>query len=269
MSVLVTLTTDFGTRDSYVAQLKGAILSRAPGAVLIDVTHEIAPHDIAAAALVLGDLPCAFPAGTIHLAVVDPGVGSARRLVAFEAAGQRFVGPDNGLWSAVLRKYPAERVHEIDNRALWNAEVSPTFHGRDVMAPVVAHLVTGGALSDVGSLTSRPLVDRSGPAPRIGPRRASGHIAAIDRFGNAVTSLPVSLLDREWNEPRSNWMVTIGQVRIEGLHTCYADVAPGELVAIVSSQGDLEIAVCEGNAADELGLAPGHPVSVEPGGHAR
>ena len=269
MSILVTLTTDFGTRDSYVAQLKGAILSRAPGAVLVDVTHEIAPHDIAAAAVVLRDLPRAFPAGTIHLAVVDPGVGSARRLVAFEAGGQRFVGPDNGLWSAVSRKYPPARVHLIENRALWNSEVAPTFHGRDVMAPVVAHLVNGGDLADVGAVAATPVVDLEEPVQRIGPRRATGTIAAIDRFGNALTSIPVDRLDREWGESRSTWVVTVGRMRIEGLHDCYADVAPGELVALISSQGDLEIAVCEGNAAEELGLTRGHPVSVEPGGESR
>lgn len=269
MSVLVTLTTDFGTRDSYVAQLKGAILSRAAGAVLVDVTHEIAPHDIAAAALVLRALPRAFPAGTIHLAVVDPGVGSARRLVAFEAGGQRFVGPDNGLWSAVVRKYPPARIHQIDNRALWAEEVAPTFHGRDVMAPVVAYLVNGGDLADVGTVTATPVVDLEGPALRIGPRRATGAVASIDRFGNAITSIPVDRLDREWGQPRSEWVVTVGRMRIDGLRDCYADVAPGDLLALVSSQGDLEIAVCEGNAAEELGLAPGHPVSVEPRGGSR
>jgi len=266
MSVLVTLTTDFGLRDSYVAQLKGAILSRAPGAVLIDVTHEIGPHDIAAAAAVLADLPRAFPGGTIHLAVVDPGVGSARPLAAFEAAGQRFVGPDNGLWGMVARRYPPARIHRLENRSLWNAVVSPTFHGRDVMAPVVAYLANGGDLDEVGPRVDVPLIDHAGPPARYGPRRVTGAITSIDRFGNAVTNIAVDRIDRDWTTPRSEWVITAGRQRIEGVHRCYADVAGGELLALVSSQGDLEIAVCEGNAAEELGLAAGHPVSVEPGG---
>jgi S-adenosylmethionine hydrolase len=265
MATVITLTTDFGTTDSYVAQLKGAILARVADVVLVDVTHEIAAQDVAAAALVLRDLPRAFGAGTIHLAVVDPGVGSDRPLVVFEAAGQWFVGPDNGLWGAVSRRFPPRTIHRIENAALWAKSVSPTFHGRDILAPVVAHLAGGGAVSEVGPVCSGPLHDLAENVSRIGPRRAVGAVTSIDRFGNILTNIEAAAVAAQWSCPQAGWTVQMGQQRIEGVRTCYADVDRGELLALVSSQGEIEIAVRDGHAAEELGASIGQAVTLEPG----
>lgn len=265
MSTIVTLTTDFGTRDSYVAQVKGAILSRTGDVTLVDVTHEIPPWDIASAAMVLRDLPASFPVGTIHLAVIDPGVGGTRPLIAFEAAGQRFVGPDNGLWSAVARRFPPTVMHRLENSRLWADRVSPTFHGRDIMAPVVAFLARGGALVEVGPVYHGALTELSVPHPRVTPHRASGVVTAIDRFGNLLTNIELGLVEPFWPQPKSEWIVQIGQQRIDGVRDCYVDVESGDLLALVSSQGELEIAVRDGNAADELGVAMGQSVILVAG----
>jgi S-adenosylmethionine hydrolase len=265
MPQIVTLTTDFGWQDSYVAQIKGVMLGLAPGLTLVDVSHAVEPGDIAGAAELLAELPDAFPAGTVHLAVVDPGVGSDRPLVAFEAAGQTWVGPDNGLWGQVASRYPPAAVYRIENRAWWRERVSATFHGRDILGPVAAQLASGWPIGEVGAKSAEALQRLPQRSARISSRTASGVIVRIDRFGNGLTNLPVSELVAVWGDERSAWRVTAGQYRIEGLKRCYADGEAGDVLALESSQGRLEIAIRDGNAAAELGLVRGQVVTVERG----
>jgi S-adenosyl-L-methionine hydrolase (adenosine-forming) len=265
MSPIVTLTTDFGWQDSYVAQLKGVMLGLAPGLTIVDVSHAVEPGDVQGAGEILADLPDAFPAGSVHVAVVDPGVGSARPLVAFQSAGQMWVGPDNGLWGRVAERYPPTIVHRIENRSWWRERVSSTFHGRDILGPVAARLASGWPLNDVGPVSHDALQALPQRAARVGPRVASGVIVAIDRFGNGLTNLQVSELVAAWGNDRSQWRITAGQYRIEGLSRCYADADVGEVLALESSQGRLEIAVRDGMAAAELGLVRGQVVTVERG----
>ncbi len=250
---LLTLTTDFGVRDGYVAALKGSILARAPALRLVDVTHEIEPGAIASAAFVLGQAAPHFPEGTVHLAVVDPGVGSGRRALACEIGPHRYVAPDNGLLTPFLDG--AFRVHELTRPQLWNPRVSPVFHGRDVFGPVAAHLAAGGALDDVG-----PRVDPASlvrlPEPRA-RREASewtGEVVHVDRFGNLITNLVPEAA------PGSEARVEIGG-RSLPVHRIYADVGEGELVALIGSSGRLEIACRAGSAARVLGVSVGSVVA--------
>ena len=190
---VVTLTTDFGTRDSYAAQLKGVLLARCARLRVIDLTHDIAAHDVLEGALFLAGAVPAFPPGTVHLAVVDPGVGGARRRVAVEAAGQRIVCPDNGLLTLLAREHPIEAAHELTNPDLRREPVSATFEGRDVFAPAAAHLACGGALADLGPpVTGLARLDVPEPEPTADGAR--GEVMHIDRFGNAITNIPASML---------------------------------------------------------------------------
>ncbi len=252
---LITLTTDFGLRDGYVAAMKGAILSCSPGLVLIDVTHEIPPGEIAAAACVLRQATSFFPAGTVHLVVVDPGVGSERRGVACECGSQLYVAPDNGVLSAVLEPEASLHAHVISRPALWRKDPSPVFHGRDIFGPVAAYLAGGGALDDVGeAIDPATLVRTPWPEPRAQGETWTGAVIYVDHFGNLVTNLGL--------EPGS---VPRGSVEIAGraiaLARTYSDVADGELVALRGSSGLLEIACNGGDAAGILGAVPGHVVT--------
>ncbi|HTO52110.1 MAG TPA: SAM-dependent chlorinase/fluorinase [Myxococcota bacterium] len=251
--MIITLASDFGTADGYLGALKGVLLVRCPGVQLVDLSHELAPGDVAGASHLLGRAAPHFPAGTVHLAVVDPGVGTARRGLALEIDGQRFVGPDNGLFSAVLEAGRAIAAHALENVSLWAAQPSPVFHGRDVFAPVAAHLARGGALAAVGSaLASDTLVRLRSPKPQEDPRERGtlrGEVVHVDRFGNLVSNLPAPAGD--------------GAVRVEvagqtlPLARTYGDVAPGALVALVGSSGRIEVAVRDGSAAAHLGARAG------------
>lgn len=246
---LVTLLTDFGTADGYVAEMKGVILGLAPGTDLVDLTHEIAPGDIAAGAFTLGRAWKAFPAGTVHLGVVDPGVGTARRALAAFAGGHHFVGPDNGLLSDVLPKTGFEAVALQAPK-----DASPTFHGRDVFAPAAAALAGGSALGSLGAAVTDPV---RLPAARLERRGANivGTVVHVDRFGTLITNIPGTRV-----EPASN--VRVGAYDME-LRSTFADVPPGDLVAFVGSGGTLEIAVRDGRADTTLGLARGAEVTAK------
>ena len=246
MSPLVTLLTDFGSSDSYVGEVKGRLLSLVPAATLVDLSHDIAPGDVAAASYVLGRAWREFPAGTVHLAVVDPGVGTTRRALAVDAAGHRFVAPDNGLLSEVFAAAHAEVVSlAVPGGA------SRTFHGRDVFAPAAARLALGAALADLGSPV-RDLVHLPPRRPHTEGADTVGQVVHVDRFGTLVTNLP-----REHVAPD-------GRVRAAGhdlpLRATFADVAQGEPVAFVGSGGTLEIAVRDGRADVVLGLSRGTEV---------
>ena len=274
---IIALLTDFGEADGYVAAMKGTILGIAPEVRFVDISHQVRPQAIDQGAYLLGTVYPYLPVGTIYLAVVDPGVGTERRALALEVPRGRLVGPDNGLFSDVLDQCEdrsADRAARptagpaplpagcaavaLTNRAIWRPEVSSTFHGRDVFAPVAAHLARGMPLAELG--TPVPEVIRLAGSLAVDPTgRRVGRIRHVDRFGNAITSIPLAELAGR------AWRVRVGSVSIPGLSRSYGDGHPGELLALVGSSGQLEIAVAMGNAARQLGLDLGAEVIVEPG----
>jgi hypothetical protein len=244
--MIITLLTDFGTADGYVAEMKGALLRRAPAAVLVDVAHDLAPGDVVAAAYVLGRAWRAFPEGTVHLAVVDPGVGTPRRALAGKAGGQCFVAPDNGLLTPALEGRASDLVAlEVP------AGASSTFHGRDVFAPAAARLAAGEPLAALGP----PVVDPVFLPPALLERRGGdllGAVVHVDRFGTLITNLPGARL-------APGALVRLGAYDLE-LRKTFADVAPGDPVAYVGSGGTVEIAVRGARADAALGLTRGAEV---------
>jgi S-adenosylmethionine hydrolase len=247
---LVTLLTDFGLTDTYVGQVKGAILALSPSVTIVDLTHAVPPQDVLAGAFLLWSAVEVFPSGTIHLAVVDPGVGSSRRAVAIRASrGDIFVGPDNGLLiPAADRLGGSHAAVELTGRA----PISSTFHGRDVFAPVAGHLANGVPLERLGS----PITDLT----RIElptPRGVDGEVLHVDIYGNLVTNIPATSLP-----PRFEALVNGHAARQAEF---YAAVGPGELLALVGSAGLLEISARDASAAAVTGAARGSPVSVRPG----
>lgn len=244
--MIVTLLTDFGTADGYVAEMKGALLRQIPSAVLVDVAHDLAPGDVVAAAYVLGRAWRAFPEGTVHLAVVDPGVGTPRRALAGEAGGHRFVAPDNGLLTSVLGGLASDLVAlEIPSGA------SSTFHGRDVFAPAAARLVAGEPLAALGPTVVDPVL----LPPALLERRGGdllGTVVHVDRFGTLITNLPGARL-----APVA--LVRLGAYDLQ-LRNTFADVGPGDPVAFVGSGGTVEIAVRDARADAALGLTRGAEV---------
>ena len=244
MRPVITLLTDFGTADGYVAELKGVLLSRAPEAVLVDVAHDVAAQDIEAGRLALARYWRKFPSGTVHLAVVDPEVGSARRALAVESDGRFLVGPDNGLLSPALLLSGARAV-EIPVPA----GASPTFHGRDVFAPAAALLAAGSPVDSIGAPVSDPVVRRTREARRREDGAIEGTVITVDRFGNAVTNLLSA----------HGGTIEVGTLRLPVLRT-YADVAPGTPIALAGSSGLIEIAVRDGSAATLLGVGRGTTV---------
>ncbi len=255
MSSIVTLTTDFGTQDAFVGTMKGVILSRCPGVQLVDLTHEVPPQAIRIGALRLASAVPFFPEGTVHLAVVDPGVGGARRPIAAEARGQRFVGPDNGLLSLVAPRSAADwRAVELTSPEHHLPRVSDTFHGRDVFAPAAAHLACGGSLQDLGEAVESMIELRVPPVERTG-RIIRGMVLDIDRFGNLITNICAADLAGSDVE-----QVSVGELRFDGLSISY-DVDQ-EAVAVIDSVGQLEIAVPRGHAAQKLNVGLEAPVEV-------
>jgi S-adenosylmethionine hydrolase len=258
---VITLLTDFGTADYFVAAMKGVILTAHPDAVIVDISHEIPPHDIATAAFTLLACYRDFPAGTIHIAVVDPGVGSTRRPIAITAGGYDFVGPDNGLFSYILDREPDARVFHLSSETFFRPSPSTTFHGRDIFAPIAAALARGVPLSALGKEISNP-VRLEAPARC---RRASDGVwnalvLHIDRFGNCVTNLTRD----EFPADPAALRIEIGGQMISRLLRCYADAAgnAGELFAIWGSAGFLEISAYCDSAARRLRTSRGSPVRV-------
>ncbi len=245
----VTLTTDFGTADGYVGAMKGVIARLAPDAQVVNISHDIPRHDIAAAAFALAQAAPQFPEGTIHVAVIDPGVGGERAGVVVDAGDHIFVGPDNGVFSLVASEPVA--AYAIRAAGFLRADPSATFHGRDVFAVAAARLAAGAAPSEVG-----PAVELLGclTLPRAADG-AQGTVIHVDAFGNLITDLGADEL------PASPVLVVAGRT-IASLSTTFESVERGELVAYIGSGGTLEIAVREGNAAAELGAGRGDPVEV-------
>ena len=258
MPGIVTLTTDFGWRDPYAAQLRGVLLARCPDARIHDLTHGIAPQDVREGALFLAAAVPVFPPGAVHLAVIDPGVGAARRLIAAAVGGQHVVCPDNGLLGALARRMPLGAVRAIGNPALRREPVSATFHGRDLLAPAAAHLACGGALEELGP-PAGAIAALALPQPRADGGRIVGEVLHVDRFGNAITNIA-----REALAGREGARVEAAG-RSLPLARTYADAARGEALALAGSAGWIEIAVREGSAAALLGLRRGDPVALTGG----
>jgi S-adenosyl-L-methionine hydrolase (adenosine-forming) len=249
----VTLLTDFGTRDGYVGAMKGVISSIFPGVTLDDVSHEVEPGDIAGAALSLGRYWKRYPGGTVHLVVVDPGVGTDRRVVALEADRRFLVAPDNGVLTRVLDSASSWRAVEITNPGYLLADRSRTFHGRDVMAPAAAYLARGIHLQRLGDPVD-DLVRVPEPVPVRKEEELLGEVVALDRFGNLITNLPEAWLDG------AETVEIVG--RSVPLRQTYGEVPSGEPVAVVNSDARLEVAARDGSAARLLGAEVGTPVRV-------
>lgn len=252
---IVTLITDFGTRDGYVGEMKGVLLERCPGATLVDVTHDIEPGDVEDAAWVLGRVWDRYPVGTVHLVVVDPGVGGERRAIALRSAGRWFVGPDNGLASRVGGGAP-ETVYRIEPESLGLPAPGTTFHGRDLFAPAAAWLANGGDPAAVGAARDpADLMWLDLPAPERAGTSIRGRVAHVDRFGNLITDIPAG-----WVSPTVR--VELAGVELSGLRTHYGAAEPGEVLALIGSGGTLEVAVRDGSAAAKLSAGRGDPVGV-------
>ena len=259
MSAIVTLTTDFGAGE-YIGAMKGAILTVNPEATILDIDHSIRPHDIRHGAYVLYAAVPYYPFAA-HVGVVDPGVGTKRRAIVCVCEGAFLVGPDNGLLVPAARRLGLKEVREITNRKLGRPELSDTFHGRDLFAPAAAHLMSGTKVKDVGA-TIRDFVDLDFGEPK---KRKGGFDAVVityDRFGNVVTNIPRPLAEKAWSFG-DRLAVTVGgyEMTVPFVRT-YGLVAPGDLLATLSSSGFLEISRREASAADQLEATPGMPVSV-------
>jgi S-adenosylmethionine hydrolase len=264
MRPFITLTTDFGEGSPYVAEMKGVILSLAPEARLLDVTHSVPPQHIRQGALALAQTTVRFPTDSIHVAVVDPGVGTARRIVYAEIAGRHYVAPDNGLLGLLAQRHAASKVIELTNRSYWGASISSTFHGRDIMAPVAAHLSRGADPADLGPPLPA-LAPFDWPQPAWEAERGQGEVVAIDGFGNLITNLEQDKLAEllaAWGSTGAMCVSCAGRT-IVGLSRTYGDAAAGECIALVGSNDRLEIAVVRGNAHQLLGATLGAPVTVE------
>jgi S-adenosylmethionine hydrolase len=260
MPPVVALLTDFGSQDHYVGSLKGAILSVCRDATLVDLAHELPVHDVAAGAFALAASWRDFPEGTIFLAVVDPGVGTARRALALQADGRLFVGPDNGILSLVIEDAEDDvAVREITNAGMMRPEVSATFHARDVFGPVAGHLATGVPLAEVGPVVTDPVRLAALPARSGGIADWGAQVLHVDRFGNLITNLGRRDLDailQTVGNDRNGLVVVLGS-HVLPLAVTYADVAEGEACALLGSSGRLEISVNRGSAAQELGAGSG------------
>lgn len=254
MASVVTLTTDFGTQDGYVGEMKGVLLGLNPEMILVDVTHEIGPQDIQHGSYVLSTIAGRFPQNTVHLAVVDSGVGTDRRPIIAECRGCLFIGPDNGLLTPILRDPEVEAVHEITNTDMMAEHVSHTFHGRDIFAPVAAYASRGSTIHAFGSSISDPVLL---PVKDVSceVNRVVGHVVDVDRFGNLITNLGVDLLGaREVIEVR------VGGHTLKGVRETYGNVSQGSALALIGSQATLEVSVNCGNASEAMGVARGAEV---------
>lgn len=256
---IVTLTTDFGLSDHYVGTMKGVILGIAPRARLVDLSHDVSPYRVSSGGFVIAQAYRYFPPKTVHLAVVDPGVGSARRPILMEAAGQYFVGPDNGLFAMVCSREPQHRIRAITAEKYRLPAVSQTFHGRDVFAPAAAHLAAGVPPARFGKLIDDYLRPLSEKPVRTARRGWTGAILHVDRFGNLITNFEFEEFPLV-GAGRFEMQVGLQIVRLFANH--YAECPPGEAVVIPGSSGYLEVSVNQGSAARQLGCGVGAPLEL-------
>ncbi|OGG54118.1 MAG: hypothetical protein A3F84_09970 [Candidatus Handelsmanbacteria bacterium RIFCSPLOWO2_12_FULL_64_10] len=259
MNTIITLTTDFGTRDAYVASMKGVLLTLCPSAALVDITHEVPPQDIQAGAYVLSQACRWFPPGAIHLAVVDPGVGGVRRAIAIRTERYTFIGPDNGLFSRACARERVLEVVQITNRRYALPEISRTFHGRDIFAPAAGHLAQGVPLSALGP-PAPDWAQLPDLRPTISGNVMIGGVIHIDRFGNAVTN--VTEPDFRTFVGSGHFEITVHSLALTALSDSYDAVPPDAPLAIFGSGGELEISVNGGGAGSAFGIQRGDEVRV-------
>ena len=256
---VIALLTDFGTSNHYAGTMKGVVLGICPDVTLVDIAHDLPPHDVVSGALELAASYRYFPAGAIFLVVVDPGVGSARRALAAESADYRFIGPDNGVLSLALADTPPRKLVELTERKYARPTISRTFEGRDRFAPAAAWLAKGVALASLG----RPLGDYQRldlPAPTVTDAGVSGIVITVDRFGNAITNIDRRTFERA---AAGRVRVTAGKHEIGKVVSTYSEAAPDEPCALFGSTDHLEVAIAGAHAAGRLGLARGTPVRIE------
>ena len=274
----IVLATDFGLADAYVGMMRGAILDIDPGVTVIDLTHGIGAQDIRRGAVVLADSFRYFPDGSIFVAVVDPGVGTARAAILLETPHARFLAPDNGLLTLVCRQYDAGfgdaahagsgpvpdgcRAWRLTNAAYWRHPVSATFHGRDVFAPVAAHLARGVPAEELGEQVHR-VAALGLPIPRVEGNAVSGEVVYVDAFGNLITDITADLLaDMRLTDDDGAVTVNVAGRTIVGLSRTFHDPAGVGLRALLGSHGRLEVVVVDGSAAEALGVGVGESVGV-------
>ena len=257
-SPIVTLTTDFGAQDHFVGVMKGVILGIAPRAAIVDISHEIRAQDIPGGAFTIAQAYSWFPKKTIHVVVVDPGVGSARRPILAEAAGQYFIAPDNGVLSMVFAR-DEPRVRHITAERFFLHPISRTFHGRDVFSPVAAHLAAGTRPASFGKLIGDYLRLAFHKPTRTGKHAWSGTVLHVDRFGNLITSFHIddfpAVTERAFE-------LGVGLEKLSRLALTFSDGEPGELLVIAGSSGYLEVAANQASAARRLGCGSGAPVTL-------
>jgi len=256
---VVTLTSDFGP-GPFAGLMKGVILSICPAARLVDLSHQVPPQDVRAGALVLEQALGVFPPGTVHLAVVDPGVGTARRPLCVQAGGQFWVGPDNGLFTPVLLAHPDARAFLLQEERFFRQPVSATFHGRDIFAPVAARLACGLDPRELGPEVSDP-VRLEWPRPRVEGGVLLGAILGADAFGNLGSNLPRPLVEEFLAGDEA--VVRLRELEVRGIRRAYGQVPPGQVLALFDSLDRLELARNQGNLCAHLGLDPRRVFGLE------
>ncbi|MEX2477063.1 MAG: SAM-dependent chlorinase/fluorinase [Gracilimonas sp.] len=258
MSQIITLTTDFGLQDHYVSAMKAVMLGIAPNVRFVDISHEIPPQDIMAGAWVVRNTAFLYPPNTVHLVVVDPGVGTSRHPVVLKVKDQYFVGPDNGIFSLFFNEYDYE-AYKLNNITYWREGVSKTFHGRDVFAPVAAHLSNGVELKELGEPIEE-LVTYHWAVPIADKDGLQGWVVHIDRFGNLVTNISEELIEDHLK--KKNVKIYVGNTMLNKIVSTFGDVEEGEPAAFIGSSGMLEIGINKGNAGRMLSVDKGAQVSI-------
>ncbi len=262
---IITLISDFGVEDAYVGIMKGVILSINPSAVIVDITHHIAPQDIVNGAYTIKSSYKYFPAGTVHIIVVDPGVGSERAIVVLEMMGQFFLAPNNGVSTLLMGEGKIDSIIEVKNKRYFLKSISQTFHGRDIFAPVGAYISTGMDIMKLGPLLDlQDLVHLNIQEPYISSKgELVGTIVSMDHFGNFITNIDESSLNKLYkSNHKNNLEIIIGKNRIKGLSSSYSNVEPQQPLAIIGSFGYLEIALNYDNASRHFKAAKGDKIRV-------
>ncbi|PQO39158.1 hypothetical protein C5Y96_04660 [Blastopirellula marina] len=262
-SGIIALTTDFQSDSFYVAEMKVAAHQIARDAMIVDVTHAIPPQDIQQASWTLLRALEAFPEGTVHVCVVDPGVGTERKILAVIIHGQAVIAPDNGLFDVIASRYHVAAAIELNNEVYFGPRRSRTFHGRDIMAPVAAHLVRGIPLMSLGEAIHRPLVTDQAKAKVFAEREGDeihGQFVYADSFGNCVTSIFEDDIPEDWD--RRQLKVESGLFSVDGIVSTYGEREPGESAALLGSSGQVEWAVVQGSAAQKYGFEAGMAVKI-------
>jgi S-adenosylmethionine hydrolase len=258
-SAIITLTTDFGLGSRYVAAMKGVIFSINESARVVDISHAVPPRDIRAGAIVLAETVNWFPPGTIHVAVVDPGVGSKRRVIYAEIGEQRFIAPDNGLLSCLAAKNRPSKIVSVDRPTHWLPEVSHTFHGRDIMAPVAARLSLGLSPEELGSPATQIVELPWAEVHRV-PNRIEGEVIEVDSFGNLITNITRAML--QGVPTGDSVVISCDEHETMGIFATFSDQPPMTFMAHVGSTDRLELAIVDENASAMLGVTVGAPVRV-------